>query len=238
MNEIIVVRHREGAKSDRCLIHLEKRGYTLRPVSPYLGEALPVLDGRTAGVVFEGGPQLVSDLDRHPYLADEMDFAGRAMGRGVPLLAICLGAQVLARHLGARVAGHPEGYVAFGYYPLKPTAAGSDLIPEGLHVPAGNVQGFDLPAGATLLAEGEIFPNQAFRVDGAVYAFQFHPEATRPIWDRWQTVLAGNYGKPGAQTRAQQDAGFDRYDGPLDAWFTGFLDRLFGDPSGDRPPST
>ena len=232
MNELIVVRHREGAKSDRCLVHLEKRGFTLRPVSPYLGEALPTLDGRTAGVVIEGGPQYVSDLDRHPFLVDEMDFTGRAMDRGIPVLAICLGAQVLARHLGAQVADHPEGHVAFGYYEVKPTAAGRALIPEGLHVPAGNVQGFDLPVGATLLAEGEIFPNQAFRVDEAAYAFQFHPEVTRPGWDRWQTVLAGSYGKTGAQTREEQDEGFRRYDAPLDTWFTGFLDGLFGKPPG------
>lgn len=228
MRQIIVLRHRDGLAGDRGIEHLEARGFAVTPVRPYLGEPLPELDQRTAGVLVEGGPQMLTDIARHPFLHDEMEFTGRAMARGLPVLCICLGAQILARHMGAAVGAHPDGDVAFGYYPLEPTPAGKDLFPAGLHVPAGNAQGFELPAGATLLARGEIFPNQAFRLDGNVYAFQFHPELTRPILTYWQDLYAANHGKRGAQSRAEQDAALERHEAMLHAWFTGFLDRLFG----------
>jgi GMP synthase (glutamine-hydrolysing) len=235
MSEIIVVRHRDGPAADRGIDHLEARGFTLTPVRPYLGEPLPEFDHRTAGVLIEGGPQAVTDIARHPFMLDEMDYAGRAMARGLPLLCICLGAQILARHLGAAVDYHPDGHAAFGYYPLEPTEAAKDLFPAGLQYPAGNVQGFELPAGATLLAKGTLFPNQAFRMNGNTYAFQFHPEVTRPILTHWQTILADNHAKPGAQTRAEQDAALERYDGMLHEWYTGFLDGLFGIRGEDSP---
>ena len=231
MQEIIVVRHRSRkTEVDRGIVHLEARGFALRPVSPYLGEPLPEIDGRTTGVVIEGGPQMITDTDQHPYLLDEIDFAGRAMASGVPVLGICLGAQVLARQLGAAVDYHPDGRVAFGYYEVEATEAGRDLFLPGLHAPAGNAQGFELPAGTTLLARGRLFPNQAFRIDGNIYALQFHPEVTRSILSHWQNILHYHYDKPGAQTREQQDALYERHDPPLDAWYTGFLDRIFGVP--------
>ncbi len=230
MQDIIVVEHRDMPSPDRGRRHLHDRGFRIRAVGPFRGEALPALDERMAGVVIMGGPQYVTHLDEFPYLKAEMDFAGKAMAKGLPVLGICLGAQLIARHLGASVADHPDESVAFGYYEVKPTRDGRDFLSEGLHAPAGNVQGFEVPAGATLLAEGDMFPNQAFRVDGNTYGLQFHPEVTRPILDLWQDVLATNYGRPGAQSRRQQDEGFERHDERLDGWYTSFLDRLFGTP--------
>ncbi len=232
VQDIIVVEHRAMPAPDRGQTHLAARGFRVRIARPYAGEDLPDLDERTAGVILTGGPQFVTDLDRFPYLKTEMDFAERTMARGIPLLGICLGAQLMAGQMGARVDYHPENHVAFGYYEVTATDVGRESFPKGLHAPAGNIQGFDLPAGATLLATGSTFPNQAFRVDGNAYGFQFHPEVTRAILDLWQDVLADSYGKPGAQTRDEQDAAHTRHDQALDTWYTGFLDRLFGVPSG------
>ncbi|MCP5371401.1 MAG: glutamine amidotransferase [Hyphomicrobiales bacterium] len=230
MAQIIVVEHRDYPAPDRGQTHLAARGFEVRRVGPFRGEALPQVGEGTAGVLIMGGPQFVTHLDEAPYLRDEMAFAGRVMAAGVPLLGICLGAQLIAALHGARVAAHPQGKVAFGYYPVHPTAAGRGMVPEGLEVPAGNIQGFDLPPGAELLAGGEIFPHQAYRLGARTCGFQFHPEVTRPILDQWQRTMAAQYGRPGAQTRAQQDAGFARYDAALHAWYTGFLDRFFGAP--------
>jgi GMP synthase (glutamine-hydrolysing) len=235
MPDIIVIEHSEMPAPDRAQQHLAARGFAVRTVKPFAGEAVPAIDERTAGVVIMGGPQMVTDIDGYPYLRDEMALADQAMDRGLPLLGICLGAQMIAHHLGATVSYHEDGCIAFGYYPIDPTVEGRAVFPGRggepvLHVPAGNAQGFDLPPGATLLARGEIFHNQAYRIGHSTYGFQFHPELTRPILDLWQEVLAGNYGKPGTQTREEQDAGFARYDAPLHVWFTGFLDDFFGTP--------
>jgi len=238
MREIIVIEHSLMPAPDRGQRHLAARGFVVRTIKPFAGEAVPDVDGRTAGVVIMGGPQMVTDLDDAPYLRNEMALAGQAMARGLPLLGICLGAQMIAHHLGARVGYHDGGHIAFGYYPVTPTEAGRDLLPgDGpdthLHAPAGNAQGFDLPAGATLLARGDIFPNQAYRIGETTYGFQFHPEVTRPILDLWQEELIDSYGKPHSQSREEQDAHFARFDAPLHAWFTGFLDAFFGTP-GDK----
>ncbi len=235
MREIFILEHGPMPEPDRGQKHLAARGFAVRSVASYDGEAVPDVDERTAGIVIMGGPQMVTDLDAASYLRDEIALADKAMKRDVPVVGICLGAQMLALHLGAHVGYHDDGHVAFGYYPLDPTDDGLDILPghdpgPPLHVPAGNAQGFDLPAGATLLARGEVFPNQAYRVGQMTYGFQFHPELTRPILDQWQRVLAGNYGKPGTQTRAEQDALFGRHDARLHDWFTRFLDDVFGDP--------
>jgi GMP synthase (glutamine-hydrolysing) len=212
---------------DRGQRHLAQRGFRVCLVAPFRGEALPELGDDTAGVLIMGGPQYVTELDEFPYLRDEMDFVGRVMARSLPLLGICLGGQLIALHLGAKVTGHPEGHAAFGYYPLRPTQAGKAVFPQDLHVPAGNVQGFEVPRSATLLAEGEVFTNQAFSVGDKTYGLQFHPELTRPILDQWQDILALNYGRPGTQSKESQDANFAAHDGPLHDWYTGFLDGLF-----------
>ena len=227
MSDIIVIEHRAMPVADRGQRHLAEKGFNVRRVAPFRGEALPELNGDVAGVLVMGGPQYITDLDRFPYLRDEMEFIGWVMERQLVLLGICLGGQLIAAHLGAKVADHSQGHVAFGYYPLCPTEAGRGLIPEGLQVPTGNVQGFEVPGPATLLAEGEIFPNQAFAVGERTYALQFHPEMTRPILDLWQQVLADRYGRPGTQSREGQDAAFAAHDDALHDWYTGFLERLF-----------
>ena len=88
--------------------------------------------------------------------------------------------------------------------------------------------GFTLPPGAELLARSESYPHQAFRYGTNAYAFQFHPEATPQVIARWHAMERAPFDAPGAHSRARQQADTDRYAAPMEAWFTGFLDRLFG----------
>ncbi|MCY6382331.1 glutamine amidotransferase-related protein [Hoeflea prorocentri] len=224
---IIVIEHEAANAADNGLKHLAIRDVAVRLVRPYLGEKLPMLDERIAGVIIKGGPQFVTDLDRFPYLRDEIAFADTVMKRGVPLLGICLGAQMIAHHLGAAVGFHPQGHVALGYYPLEITEAGEHYFPDGLMTLAGNAQGFACPRDATLLAKGPLFANQAFSLGETTVAFQFHPEVDRTILDQWQRELADNVGKPGAQSFEEQDAGFEAHNQRLAEWYGQFLDRFF-----------
>ncbi|MFZ2102562.1 MAG: hypothetical protein WAU86_18560 [Oricola sp.] len=227
---IYVVEHWAVAEPDAGRRHLIARGHDVRVIEPWRGEALPELTGEEAGVMLMGGPQYVTHLDEAPYLRDELRFAEQAMVKGVRLAGICLGSQMIAHVLGARVDFHPEDHATFGFYDLHPTEAGRVYFPNDFKVLAGNSQGWDMPSGVTPLAHGDVFPNQAFQAGETTIALQFHPEVTRAILDQWQTDYTQSMGKPGTQTIEQQDAGFDACDAALKAWYAGFLDGWFGNP--------
>ncbi|WP_158284755.1 glutamine amidotransferase-related protein [Oricola cellulosilytica] len=227
-NSIIVIEHWAVAEPDFGRQHLAARGYDVRVVEPWRGAILPELTGEETGVMLMGGPQYVTALDEAPYLVDEMRFAEAAMAKNVPLVGVCLGSQMIAHVLGARVGNHPDGAMAMGYYNVAPTDEGRRYIPDGMKVLAGNSQGWDMPSGVTALAHGELFANQAFQAGETTIALQFHPEVTRKILDQWQTEFADSIGRLGTHSIEEQDAGFDEYDQALKAWYMGFLDRWFG----------
>ena len=155
---------------------------------PRYGDPLPADLADHAGAIIFGGPMSANDED--DYLRREIDWIGVPLREGKPFIGICLGAQMLARHLGHRVYRHPQGKVEIGYHPIRPTEAGRSCcdspFPEQVY--QWHREGFDLPCGATLLAEGQEFEVQAFRYENA-FGFQFHPEVTYAMICRW-TVRA------------------------------------------------
>ena len=226
--KILLIKHNDAPNDDRAATHLAARGFDLEWRRPFAGEPLPADVGGLAGLIVHGGAQPVPETDRYPFLRDEMRFIGRCLTAELPVLGICLGAQLLAHELGAPVGPHPEGYHEFGYYELFPTAAGRDEIPAGLHVAQSHYHAFGLPAGATLLARSALYPRQAFRFGCNAYGFQFHAEVTRDIFRRWQDEHGVHFaGKPGVAAKEQQDRDALAYDAAQHAWFTGFLERLF-----------
>ena len=103
-----------------------------------------------------------------------------------PFLGICLGAQMLAHHLGARVDHCCHGSVEVGYHPIRTTPDGMRIghFPERVY--QWHREGFDLPKGATLLAAGvNAYPNQAMIYGPAAVGVQFHPEITFAQVNRW-----------------------------------------------------
>ncbi len=139
-----------------------------------------------AGLILMGGPMSVND--DLPWLRHEMAAIRQAVERGIPVLGICLGAQLIARALGARVYRNAEKEIGWSRLHLA-EAAQTDPLFSGLRAPQTVFQWhgetFDLPATADLLAYGEVCRNQAFRVHGNVYALQFHLEVTPQIIAEW-----------------------------------------------------
>lgn len=218
---LLIVLHQARSTPGRIGLRLQARGYALDVRRPALGEALPqVLDGH-AGVVVFGGP--MSANDPAPFIAEEMRLLERALAAAVPTLGICLGAQLMARVLGARVAPHREGTCEIGYYPLSATPAGAALMPWPSHVYHWHSEGFDLPAGAELLATGEAFPNQAYRYGPSAYGLQFHPEVTREMMCAWTERGAHHLTRPGAQPGPSHLDGWLRYDSAVCCWLDRFL---------------
>lgn len=169
--------------------------------------------GEIAGVVVLGGVMNVDQTDAYPFLLPERGFLQAAVAAGVPLLGICLGGQLLARSLGARVprARAPET----GFLPLHPTdeAPGDPLFScfrDGDRMFQWHEDAFELPAGATLLLSGDGVPNQAFRAGDRAWGVQFHPEVTPQLLDAWldatpEDQLADRWGRTRAELRAEAE---------------------------------
>ena len=152
-----------------------------------------------------------------------------------PFLGICLGAQMMARHLGSRVYPHPQGHAEVGYYPIRPTEAGRKVCAEWPdHVYQWHREGFDLPAGSELLAEGDAFSVQAFR-HGTGYALQFHPEVTHAMMYRWLVRGAHRMSLPGAKQRADHISGRAVHDYASRNWLAAFIDHWLGRKPANSP---
>jgi GMP synthase (glutamine-hydrolysing) len=199
---------------------LRELGHSLDIRRPRFGDPLPETLDDHAGAVIFGGPMSANDPD--DYIRREIDWIGVPLREQRSFFGICLGAQMLAMHLGARVAPHPEGRTQIGYYPIRPTKAGRALCPHWPdHVYHWHREGFELPPGADLLAEGSDFPNQAFQY-GNAFGVQFHPDVTYAMMCGWTT--RGRLDQPGAQPRHQHFAGRAVHDVAERAWLKHFID--------------
>lgn len=178
---VLAIQHVAVEPPARIAEALAGRGVEVRVVRVDRGEPLPfdALSG-ASGLVVMGGPMGVYEQDRHPHLRDEARAIEVALRDELPLLGICLGSQLLASVLGARVA--PGAQKEIGWLPveLEPAAADDPLlrgVPERFTAFHWHGDVFDLPRGAVALARSALTPRQAFR-HGTAYGLLFHAEVT------------------------------------------------------------
>src|SRR5260370_22454723 len=157
---VLIILHQETSCSGRVGNALRSLGHGLDIRRPRFGDSLPeTLDGHAGAVIF-GGPMSANDPD--DFVRREIDWIAVPLSGQRPFLGGCLGAQMLAMQLGARVSPHPQGRAQIGYYPHRPTAAGLKICPDWPdHVYHWHRAGFELPASAELLAERSDFPVEA-----------------------------------------------------------------------------
>ena len=120
---VLIVLHQETSTPGRVGNALRALGHRLDVRRPRFGDPLPeTLDGHAGAVIF-GGPMSANDPD--DFVRREIDWIAVPLLEQRPFLGICLGAQMLAMQLGARVAPHPHGRAEIGYYPIRPTSRGA-----------------------------------------------------------------------------------------------------------------
>jgi GMP synthase (glutamine-hydrolysing) len=221
---VLIILHQEHSTPGRVGYALRAMDVRLDIRRPSLGEPLPKSLAEHDGVVVFGGPMCAND--ECDWLKREIDWLDAPLKEEKPFLGICLGAQMLARALGARVFGYEDKRSEIGYFPIKANEAGDSLCAERFPrcVYQWHSDGFDLPAGGELLATGgEDFPNQAYRYGEAAVGLQFHPEVTYHMMCRWTLKGAERLTRPGAQQRPRHLGGWFQHDGRVAAWLEAFL---------------
>jgi GMP synthase (glutamine-hydrolysing) len=222
LRPVLIVLHQESSTPGRVGNALRLLGHPLDIRRPRFGDSLPQTLDHHAGAVIFGGPMSANDPD--DYVRHEIDWIAVPLSENRPFLGICLGAQMLAMQLGAKVAPHPEGRAQIGYYPVRPTEAGRAICAEWPEqVYHWHREGFELPAGSELLAEGSDFPVEAFRT-GHAFGLQFHPDVTTLMMHRWTTRGHARLELPGARPRQHHFTDRAVHDVAERAWLNAFLD--------------
>ncbi|WP_242513198.1 type 1 glutamine amidotransferase [Halochromatium salexigens] len=185
-------RAEQNAMKIHCLMHVpfegpaqmadwaESRGHPIAFSHLFAGDALPALDAFDRLVVM-GGPMGVGNEDRYPWLSAEKTLIRSAIEAGRSLVGVCLGAQLIAEALGARVSRNPQQEI--GWFPIRLTEAARTHpfcqdLPAELQVLHWHGDTFALPPGALHLAASEACTQQGFLVDERILGLQFHLEMT------------------------------------------------------------
>ncbi|MBI4838142.1 MAG: type 1 glutamine amidotransferase [Nitrospirae bacterium] len=179
----------EGPGTIEDYLKLKKIPYHIADLSA--GERLPAPDAFDT-LVMMGGPMSVNADNIYTYIKDEENLVRDFISKGKKVLGVCLGAQIMAKALGAKVYAGPQEEI--GWYNTKFTENGlKDELFSSLLTPNSKLltvfhwhgETFDIPEGAVRLASSELYPNQAFRYGKNAYAFQFHIEVTRKMISDW-----------------------------------------------------
>jgi len=183
---VLVIMHVENEGPGVFGEFLQAAGAKVRIARLHLGDALPDPRDLDAALTM-GGPMNVYEEQRYPFLRDETRFLQEAAARDLPVLGICLGAQMIAKAAGAAVTKNRVEEVGWGTVSLTGEGLTDPLfrgLPATLPVFQWHGDTFGIPAGGTLLATGEDCHHQALRSRRS-YGLQFHLEADRALLGEW-----------------------------------------------------
>lgn len=188
MKSILVLQHVPHETLGTLEDHFSAAGLSCQHVELFreTPDAIPL--DEAAGLVVLGGPMNVDQIEEYPFLAREVQWIRQALDRKLPILGVCLGSQLLAKSLGAKV--YPNGVKEIGWYDidLTPEAASDPLFGDcGPREPVFQWHGdtFDLPPGAVLLATSPRCRHQVFRYGDWAWGLQFHVEMNEKLVEDW-----------------------------------------------------
>lgn len=182
----LVLRHVEREHIGALAAALERARMEYQYCDVFRGDSVPETLSDCRGLIVMGGPMGVYEADRYPFLKQEQALIRHAADSDLPVLGICLGAQLIASALGARV--YPGSRKEIGWYPVEVVAPEDDLaseLPSRFIAFHWHGDTFELPAGATRLFRSHLYENQGFRWGQNVYAFQFHFEINAAMINDW-----------------------------------------------------
>ncbi|MEM7292369.1 MAG: glutamine amidotransferase [Pseudomonadota bacterium] len=179
---VLLIKHSNTWSGDRCSAWFENNGYRLQWCYPCDGDVLPEPKLFDTAVIFGGRN---SANDHEDWIVTELKWLESCLKSRCRFFGICLGAQMLAKVLGARVWAHPQGLKEIGFTEINPTDGAGSFLTQPMKLFQWHGDGFDLPAGADLLATSERFPHQAYRYGVNALSVQFHPEVNLNVASQW-----------------------------------------------------
>lgn len=215
---------------------LIERGFQIQMIDVTTARFPPSQAASCDLLIVLGGPIGVYDAPAYPFLTDELDCIRRRLEAQKPMLGICLGAQLMAGAMGARVYPGERG-PEIGWFPIQSPAG---LVPpewfkalfhSGLHLFHWHGDTFDLPTSAVRLAETELYRNQSFTMGNFALGLQFHPEVTAQGLERWYVGHACELGVKKIsipELRAAAGRHASALAEAAQQFWNGWLDSLFG----------
>ncbi len=184
---VLIIKHIANEGPGLIEHRLVQQGIPYQMLDLETGARLPKLNG-LSHLILLGGPMNVYEEDRYPFLRDEDLFIKEAIQRGKAILGICLGAQLIAKALGAKVFKAPMREI--GWYEVSLTKIGSQDplfsgLPKTFPVFQWHEDTFEIPNGAKLIVTSSPISHQAFRYGERVYGLQFHLEVTEQMIREW-----------------------------------------------------
>ena len=227
MKKALIILHQKRSITGDIGNKLKARGYDLDIRRPCCGESLPVNLDNHALVVILGGP--ISVNDDCEYKDYEIDWLKVVLESGKPFLGICLGAQMLAKHLGCKIEKNENKLAEIGFFPIESTELGYKLFKDQKTFYQFHDEGFELPSDSKLLATGKNFKYQAFQYKNC-YAFQFHPEVNFYLHLRWLFFVLlykpRKFFIPGSQNILYQLYLRFKHNKGVSVWLDHFLDNF------------
>jgi GMP synthase-like glutamine amidotransferase len=199
MRPLLVIHHLEPPAMGRAAAILDAAGLTFDERLISAGEPLPALE-EVAGILSLGGRESVTELDRYPYLVEEVRLLREAVEADVPVLGVCLGGQLLAHALGGSVRRAPAREIRWFGAERLPAADGDPLfggLPQTVTFVRWNEDAFELPPGGVELLRRTGAGADAFRFGEAAWGVQFHPELDGDMLDGWYAAYPGTLRQAG-----------------------------------------
>lgn len=188
MKSATVIRHIAFEDLGSLEIALERQGYTIKYLEAGVDNIADIAPKTEDMLIVLGGPISVYDDKDYPFLIDELRLLEQRLAADLPTLGICLGAQLIARALGASVYPGAEKEICWSNIELSEAGQNSPLVHLDVkQTPVLHWHGdtFYLPEGATRLASNSLYENQAFSWGKACMGLQFHLEVTPEGLERW-----------------------------------------------------